>query len=165
MLQLHKGYSILATAGITKKLTQQYIGPFRIVEKVGYLAYRLDILFDWRIYSVFSMAQLEPTLPLAENSFSRLFPANPPPVFVNGDTDILKSFEIEKLLNKRQVKKEKDQAIEYLVRYKGYGPKQNRWYNIKMFENTINLIKDYEASLLASIETSFINKNIDFFAQ
>ena len=31
MLQLHKGYSIPATVGVTKKLTQQYVGPFRIV--------------------------------------------------------------------------------------------------------------------------------------
>ncbi len=35
MLRLHKGYSIPATAGVTKKLIQQYVGPFRIVEKVG----------------------------------------------------------------------------------------------------------------------------------
>lgn len=31
MLWLHKGYSIPAIAGIIKKLTQQYVGSFRIV--------------------------------------------------------------------------------------------------------------------------------------
>lgn len=35
MLRLHKGYSIPSSAGVTKKLTQQYVSPFRILEKVG----------------------------------------------------------------------------------------------------------------------------------
>ena len=56
MLRLHKGYNIPATAEVTKKLIQQYIGPFCIVEKVGRLAYRLDVLPDWRIHPVFSVA-------------------------------------------------------------------------------------------------------------
>lgn len=56
MLQLYKGYTIPAMTGVTKKLTQQYVGPFCIVEKVGCLAYKLEILSDWRIHPVFSMA-------------------------------------------------------------------------------------------------------------
>ncbi len=115
MLWLHKGYSIPVTAGVTKKLTQQYVGPFRIVEKVGRLAYRLDVPPDWRIHPVFSVAQLEPAPPPAEDPFERLFISNPPPIFVKGNTNNMKTFEIEKLLNKRQIKKEKGRAIEYLV--------------------------------------------------
>ena len=116
MLRLHKGYSIPVTTGVTKKLTQQYIGPFRIVEKVGCLAYRLNVPPNWRIHPVFSVAQLEPAPPPAKDPFGRPFPSNLPLVFVEGDTDKVKSFEIEKFLNKRQIKKGKGQAIEYLVR-------------------------------------------------
>ncbi len=43
ILQLHKECSMFLTARLTKKLTQQYIGSFRIVKKVGRLAYKLDI--------------------------------------------------------------------------------------------------------------------------
>lgn len=100
MLRLHKGYNITATAGVTKKLTQQYVGPFRIVEKVGRLAYRLDVPPDWWIHPVFSVAQLEPAPPPAKDLFVRHFLSNPPPVFVKGNTDRLKSFEVERLLNK-----------------------------------------------------------------
>ena len=46
------------------------------------------------------MAQLEPTPPLAKNPFERLFPSNSPLLFVKGDTNRIKSFEIEKFLNK-----------------------------------------------------------------
>lgn len=46
MLKLHKSYSIPSLAGVTKKLTQQFIGLFRIEEKVRRFAYRLAILGD-----------------------------------------------------------------------------------------------------------------------
>ena len=35
MLKLYKDYSIPSSIGITKKLIQQYIGPFQFVEKIG----------------------------------------------------------------------------------------------------------------------------------
>lgn len=43
MLKLHKGYSILSSAGVTKKLTQQYVGPFWVFEKGGRLTYKLNV--------------------------------------------------------------------------------------------------------------------------
>lgn len=46
ILKLHKSYSIPFSIKVTKKLTQQYVGPFKIVEKVGRLAYRLEIPSD-----------------------------------------------------------------------------------------------------------------------
>ena len=110
------------------------------------------------------MAQLKPTPPPVEDFFARPFPSNPFPIFVKGDTDNLKSFEIEKLLNKRQVKKGKGRAIEYLVCWKGYGPKWNRWYNVKELDNAAALVDDYKASLAAT-RTHFINRDVDFFAQ
>ena len=161
MLRLHKGYSIPTAAVVTKKLTQQYVRPFRIVEKVGRLAYRLNIPPNWRIHLVFSMAQLELAPPPAEHPFTRPFPSNPSLVFVKGDTDKLKSFKIERLLNKRQVKKAKGRAIEYLVRWKGYGPKWDRWYNVKELDNAAALVDDYEASLAAT-RTLFVSRDVDF---
>ena len=71
------------------------------MEKIGRLAYRLDVPPDWRIQPVFSVAQLEPVPPPSEDPFGRPFSSNPPPVFVEGDTDKVKSFEVERLLNKR----------------------------------------------------------------
>lgn len=42
-LRLHKGYSIPATEVLWVKLSQQYVGPFEVLEKMGKLAYRLAI--------------------------------------------------------------------------------------------------------------------------
>ena len=50
----------------------------------------------------------------------------PPAVFVEGDTDADKSFEVDCLLNKQTVKKGRGRAIEYLVCWTGYGPKWDR---------------------------------------
>ncbi len=69
MLKIYKGYLIPSSIGVTKKLTQQYVGPFQIIKKVGQLAYRLDVPSDWMIHPVFSMAQLEPALEPAKDPF------------------------------------------------------------------------------------------------
>ncbi len=71
ILKLHKDYSIPFSVKITKKLTQQYIGPFQIIKKVGRLAYKLDVPSDWRIHPVFSMAQFEPAPDPAKDPFQR----------------------------------------------------------------------------------------------
>lgn len=68
----------------------------------------------------------------------------PPAVFIDGDTDAAKSFEVDRLLNKRVVKKGKGRAVEYLVCSIGYGLEWDRWYNIKDFDNAADLIRNYE---------------------
>lgn len=126
VLSLYKEYNFPAMARVTKKLTEQYIGLFCILEKVGCLAYRLNIPLNWYIHPAFSVAKFEFTPTLAKNFFARSFSSNPPSVFVESPINKIKSFKIEKLLNKRQVKKGKGRVIEYLICWKGYGPKWDR---------------------------------------
>ena len=56
------------------------------------------------------------------------------------NTNYHKSFEIECFLNKRAVKKGKGLIIKYLIRWTRYGPKWNKWYNIKDLNNTDDLV-------------------------
>ena len=60
LLRLHRGYSIPSAP--SSKLDQQFIRPFKVLEKVGRLAYRLDILPHWKIHIIFIIAMLEPSL-------------------------------------------------------------------------------------------------------
>ena len=46
LLCLYKRYSISLTLAITKKLTQQYVSFFQVLEKIKKLAYQLNILAD-----------------------------------------------------------------------------------------------------------------------
>ena len=144
MLRLHKGYSIPSSTSVTKKLTQQYVGPFCVFEKVGRLAYKLNIPFDWRVHPVFLVAQLKPASSPTNDLFHCLRPHMAPAIFVNGDINATKSFEVDCLLNKQTVKKGRGRAVEYLVRWTGYGPEWDRWYNIKDFDNATNLVHDYK---------------------
>lgn len=41
LLRLHRGFNVPGIVGNTK-LAQQYAGPFKALEKIGRLAYRLD---------------------------------------------------------------------------------------------------------------------------
>lgn len=43
MLRLQKGYSISSSVGVTKKLIQQYVSSFLILERVGHLTYKLNV--------------------------------------------------------------------------------------------------------------------------
>ena len=147
MLRLHKDYSISSSAKVTKKLTQQYVGPFQIKERVGRLAYRLEIPNDWWIHPVFSVAQLEPAPEPSIDPFRRPYPHDLPAVFVDDDTNSLKSFEIDRLLNKRTIKRGKGLTVEYLVRWTGYGPGWDRWYNVKDLDNAAELVREYEEGL------------------
>lgn len=67
------------------------------------------------------MAQLEPW-PSTPDPFSRPVPEHPDSVYVEGDTDEFKSWVVESLLNKRTIRRGKGLSIEYLVRWRGYGP-------------------------------------------
>lgn len=43
MFKLHKGYSIPSSVSVTNKVFQQYVGLYKIVEKIGQLAYKLKV--------------------------------------------------------------------------------------------------------------------------
>lgn len=123
MLCLYKGYFNLSSMEVTKKLTQQYVGLFQIQKKVSHLAYKLDVLSDYKIYLLFSLAQFEPAFVPTQDFFHRPRPRMPPAVFINGDTDTFRSYKVDHLLNKQIIKKERGYAVEYLVCWTGYGPK------------------------------------------
>lgn len=95
---------------------------FQIKKKVECFAYWLEVPDDWKIYSVFSMAQLESASGPSKDPFQwprshQLFS-----VFVDGDTDNLKFFEIDCLLNERMIKRDKGLDVEYLICWTSYGP-------------------------------------------
>ena len=142
LLRLHKGYNIPSAK--SKKLSQQYAGPFKVIERIGRMAYRLDIPLHWRVHPVFSVAMLEPVPPPNEDPYNRPRPEQPSSIFVEGDTDNYKSYELEKIVDKRVSAKGK---VKYLVRWKGYGPEEDDWRTTKELENAKDLVEDYERKI------------------
>ncbi|KAJ5752832.1 hypothetical protein N7520_008426 [Penicillium odoratum] len=63
LLKLGDGYNIPANHRLPTKLGQRYVGRFRVLKRIGRLAYKLDLPSDWKIHPVISVAHLEPAPP------------------------------------------------------------------------------------------------------
>ena len=142
LLRLHQGYKIPTNHG--RKYAQQYAGPFQVLERIGRLAYRLDIPEHWRLHPVFTVAQLEPCPPAEQDPYARPRPTNPPGIDAEQREDPkIPEWHVERLLNKRVIAKGKGFATEYLVRWKNWGPQWDKWTNVnKLF--CPDLVEEYE---------------------
>lgn len=74
-LRLHRGYRIPAIK--SKKIGQQFAGPFRVTKRIGQLAYELDLPSTMKIHNVISVAHLEPATIPADDPYLRRRPAVP----------------------------------------------------------------------------------------
>ncbi len=141
-LRLHREYHLPGHP--SRKLSQQYCGPFRVQRRVGKLAYKLKLPAHWRIHPIISIAQLEPA-PERADPYDRSRPSHPDSILVEGDTKEWSSYEIEKLVDKRFRRYERDSLIkEYLVRWKRYEPEYDEWYDEDLLDNASELIVNYD---------------------
>lgn len=101
----------------THKLSPKFVGPWKIVEKVGPLAYRLELPKQVKRHDVFHVSQLEPFCESTDTSRS----AQPGALPEEFGTD---TYEIEDIIDSRRRKG----RLEYKVRWKGYvGPEALEW--------------------------------------
>ncbi len=140
LLRLHHGYDIPANDALGKKIGQQFTGPFRVVERIGRLAYRLDIPDFWKVHPVFTVAQLEPSPDPASDPFHRPRPTNPDAVNAERE-DLPKEWEVTRVLDSRITGWGRQQ---YLLRWEGYGSHHDRWTNVEDM-TADELIEEYEA--------------------
>ena len=53
-------------------------------------------------------------------------------------------YEIERLINKRTIRKKRDHFTQYLIRWKRYDSEHDTWYKIDDLKNAAELVVDYE---------------------
>jgi hypothetical protein len=131
-LRLGSGYKM---KGVPKqKIAMQRVGPFRIIDKIGRLAYKLEFPPTWRIHPVISVAQLEPA---PADPFGRA--TQPPPaVEIDGEEE----FEIDAILESKIRGRHK--KLHYLIRWKGWGPEHDTWIPASDLTHAADLVSEFE---------------------
>ena len=67
-------------------------------------------------------------------------PRVPEPIVLE-DNQAAQEFEVAQLLAKRQVR---GRGVQYLVRWKGYGPHEDTWEPLENLTNAKRLVRDFE---------------------
>jgi hypothetical protein len=116
----------------SRKLLPRWIGPFKIVQKVGNLAYKLEMSPGWRIHPVFHVSLLE-----LYKSNGRVQPP-PPPIELEGHLE----YEVESILDHRFTSKKRDR-VSYLLKWKGYDQSHNSWEPETHVANCPDLVGEY----------------------
>ena len=139
LIRLHKNYNILFV--ISKKIDQQYVEFFLVIEKIERLFYRLIVSNHWRIYFVFNIAQLKSYFVFFDDFFRKFKFNQSNFVFVEKNIVNVKFFEIKRFINKRQIKKKKSK---YLIKWKKYDFEYDIWKNLSKLDVVVNLVQKYE---------------------
>jgi hypothetical protein len=142
LLRLHHDYFISSAKNMTKKVSTQYVESFKVMQRVERLIYRLDISLNWKIHSMFFVAQLKLASNSANDSYNRLRSINS-----SSMTNSQDQYEIKRILNKRIVRRDIEYFTKYLIRWLEYDSEWDRWYNVKNLANVKKFITNYEKKL------------------
>ena len=128
----------LESGNSTKKLHPKYCGPFRIVEQITPVTFKLCLsqaMLAKGIHDTFHTSLLQP---FHADLFNRELEPQPAVKLEDGSEE----YEVEKVLDK----KKKRNKIFYLVKWKGYPDHKNTWEPEKNLKNAQKLVQVFKAS-------------------
>ena len=116
----------------TEKLTEQFVGPYKVKRVVSTNAIELEIPPTIKIHPVVNVSRVQLYKPQKESQ--RIVPLQPVVI------DREEKYKVEKILNKRKVQG-KDR---FLVWWKGYTAEADIWEGRENLENAKELVKEFE---------------------
>ena len=122
----------------SRKLNPKFCGPFKILEKITEVTYRLELsepMKARRIHDAFHTSLLKPYF---EDKFERYGKPLPPIQLDDGSIE----YEVEAILSA----KKKQGKMFYLVKWKGYPDHENTWQSEDDLKNAKQLLDAYNAS-------------------
>ena len=133
-------YINFITKGPANKLNPRYIGPFTVIEKVGPVAYKLELPHDMirnGVHPVFHASLLKPAI--TSEKFCDREPPRPAPVEHSDEGEA--KYEVERLLDKRF----RNRKPEYLVLWKGWPSHEATWEPIwRLNEDAPDMVVEFE---------------------
>jgi len=116
----------------SEKLTEQFVGPYKVKGVVFSNAIELELPKSIKIHPVVNVSRVRLYKPQVEGQKK----VSPKPVIIKGE----KEFKVEKILNKRVVQgKEK-----FLVQWKGYTMEGGMWESRENLENAKELVEEFK---------------------
>jgi len=124
----------------TEKLTERFVGPYKMKKIVSTNAVELELPNTVKIHPVVNVSRIRRYIGQVEGQKKE----QPAPVIIEGE----KEWEVERILNKRRVR-EKDK---YLVRWKGFTAESNTWEGKENLKNAQEVIEEFEKEYRRDIE-------------
>jgi transposase InsO family protein len=122
----------------SKKLQHRFIGPYRVIQKISPVAYKLELPDTLKIHPVFHVSILRPYLSpdTVEHRPATLPP--PEPITINDAEE----FEVDKILDHRT----RHNRQEYLVKWVGYPDHDASWEPAAHLDHAQDCIAEYLTS-------------------
>jgi hypothetical protein len=135
----------------TAKLAPKRHGPFKVIQVMSPVNYRLELPTQWSIHNVFHTDLLTPYRETPTHGTNYQCP---PPDLVDG----VEEYKVEKVLDSRRHRR--GRKLQYLIAWKGYPDSDNQWVNWDDAEGAEEAIKEFkrlnpdrEIHIKASIES------------
>jgi transposase InsO family protein len=125
----------LQTNQPTAKLAPKCHGPFKVVQVMSPINYRLELPTQWSIYNVFHTDLLTPYREMPSHGANY---QHPPPDLVDG----VEEYKVEKVLDSRQHGRRR--KLQYLITWKGYPDSDNQWVNWDDAEGAEEVIREFK---------------------
>ncbi len=122
----------IATNRPSRKLDHKRLGPFKIMQKIGSSAYRLELPRAMQIHNVFHVSLLEPHKP--DTIPGRRNPP-PPPIEIDNQPEYV----VDRILDSRVRRK----RLEYLVSWEGYTAEHNSWEPASYLTNAQATVNEF----------------------
>ncbi|KAF8691052.1 Chromo (CHRromatin Organization MOdifier) domain, partial [Rhizoctonia solani] len=120
---------------LSPKLTEQCLGPFKIIKKISDRAYRLELPPTMHIHNVFYVGLLS----RVKRDDKCTFKNRPPPVTIDGEEE----YKVEGIMDA----KERNGKWFFKVKWKGYSPEENMWEPWENLKNAGKILKKYKEDM------------------
>ena len=120
--------------GIPHKLQLKFCGPYKVLEKIGAQAYRLQLPDTWRVHPVFHVSLLKHWRPSTVQQVLGEVELD--------DSNAPQYFDVEKILRWRWNSKTWRRRREFLVLWQGYPVEEAEWIPVSYFSDQDVLQED-----------------------
>ena len=135
-----------------RKLTEKYIGPYRVKRVVNANAYELELPASLKIHPVINISHLK-----EYRDGTGAFPDRPVPLTRpepealddNGAPEWL----VDRLLDHRKVRRGARQVDQYLVEWKGYPISEATWEPIENLTGSMDSVKEFNEKRNVQLST------------